>query len=170
MFSTADFARYFQWSGIATLGFAVLAFLAFVLKWGYRYRLVGVTGFMGVLTGGLFALSLVPLVHTTIPGAARYSLIYDNGNDRAVIAIAPPIKESELDATLRQAAVDLFSYGRAGQTNGKLNIRARAVIHPQPGISEPLILGEVNRSLAVRDDLSLDIQINRKNLAKLPQV
>jgi hypothetical protein len=170
MFTTEAFAKYFQWSGIATLVFGALATLAFIFKWGFRYRLVGVTGFMGVMTGGLFALSLVPLVHTTIPGAVRYSLIYDNGNDRAVIAIAPPIKESELDATLRQAAVDLFSYGRAGQTNGKLNIRARAIVHPKEGVSEPLILGEVNRSLAVRQDDNLDIQINRKNLAKLPQI
>jgi Protein of function (DUF2518) len=170
MFSTTDFARYFQWSGIATLIFAVFTIIAFVIKWGDRFRLVGATGFMGVLTGGLFALSLVPLVHTTIPGAVKYSLIYDNGNDRAVIAIAPTIKESELDATLRQAAVDLFSYGRAGQTNGKLNIRARTIIHPKLGISEPLLLGEVNRSLAALEDNSLDIQINKKNLAKLPKI
>jgi hypothetical protein len=147
MFTTAAFAVYCKWSAIATVAFGVFAVLAFIFKQGFKYRLVGVTGFMGVLTGGLFALSLVPLIHTAIPGAQRYSLIYDNGNDIAAITVKAPITETALDATLRQAAVDLFSYGRAGGEDGTLSIRARTNIHPQPGISQPVLLGEAIRDL-----------------------
>jgi Protein of function (DUF2518) len=167
MISTADFFKYFQWSGIATLAFAVLTVVALVLKWGFKYRLVGATGFMGVLTAGLFALSLVPIVHSNVPGARHYSLIYDNGSDRATIAVATPISETELDATLRQAAGDLYSYGRSGSGERQLKVRARTVIHPRPGISEPLVLGEVSRSLAGGEDSQLNIRIDRDNLAKV---
>ncbi|MHC5832341.1 MAG: DUF2518 family protein, partial [Nostoc sp.] len=34
MFTIANFLQYAQWSGIATLVFAAIAVLAFILKWG----------------------------------------------------------------------------------------------------------------------------------------
>jgi hypothetical protein len=169
MITTADFLKYCQWSGIATLAFGAITVLALILKWGFKFRLVGATGFMGVLTGGLFALSLVPLTHTAIPGSVHYSLIYDDGNDRATIAVITPITESTLEATLRQAAGDLYSYGRSGRADRQLNIRARTVIHPLPGVSQPLVLGSVTHSLADGKDGDLVVQIDRDNLAKVAQ-
>lgn len=170
MITTAEFAQYFQWSGIATIAFTVITILALVLKWSFKYRLVGATGFMGVLTAGLFALSLVPIVHTNVPGSLHYSLIYDNGSDRATIVVATPVTEAGLDATLRQAAADLYSYGRSGSADKKLIVRARTVIHPRPGVSEPLVLGEVIRSLSGGENSGLDVRIERDNLAKIPQI
>ena len=167
MITTAEFFKYFQWSGIATLAFAAITVLALILKWGFKYRLVGATGFMAVITVGLLGLSFVPIVHSNVPGALHYSLIYDNGSDRATIAVATPISEPGLDATLRQAAADLYSYGRSGRVDRQLKIRARTVIHPQPGISEPLVLGEVSRSLGGGEDGELDVRIDRANLSKL---
>jgi Protein of function (DUF2518) len=170
MISTAEFFQYFQWSGIATLAFAVLTVVALIAKWGFKFRLVGATGFMGVLTAGLFGLSLVPIVHTNVPGAQHYSLIYDNGSDRATIVVATPISETGLDATLRQAAADLYSYGRSGSADKQLKVRARTVVHPRPGVSEPLVLGEVIRSLSGGEDSALEVRIDRANLLKAPQI
>lgn len=168
MFSTDDFARYTQWSGIATLIFAFITFLAFIFKWGIRFRLAGATGFMLVVTGGLFPLSLTPLTRTVIPGAIRYKLVFDNGSSKAVIATPTQITPSELDATLRQAASDLFSYGRLGtREENQLTIRARTIVHPEPGLSVPLYLGQVKRSLSNRDDEAMQIDIYEDNLAKL---
>ena len=167
MITTAEFFKYFQWSGIATLAFAVITVLALVLKWGFQYRLVGATGFMVVITVGLLGLSFVPIVHSNVPGALHYSLIYDNGSDRATIAVATPVSEPGLDATLRQAAADLYSYGRSGRVDRQLKIRARTVIHPRPGVSEPLVLGEVSRSLGGGEDGELNIRIDRANLGKV---
>lgn len=171
MLTTSDFLQYTQWTGIATLVFAALTVLGFVFKWGIRFRLVGTTGFMLVLTGGLFALSLAPLSRTVIPGAVRYSLVYDNGATQAVITIPNQISPSQLDATLRQAAYDLYSYGRLGRPgNNKLTIRARAVIHPEPGASVPLYLGQVQRSLATREDPQIITEIYQEKFAQLPKL
>ncbi|MFB2881199.1 Ycf51 family protein [Floridanema aerugineum] len=167
MLTTTDFLIAGKWAGILTLGCAVLTVIAFVFKWGFRFRFVGATGFMGVLTGGLFALGLGLFTHTTIPGAIRYSVVFDNGATLASIAVPPTITQSELDATLRQAAADLFSYGRLGSDS--LVIRARTMIHPEAGVSQPLILGEVRRSLMNRADDNLSVNIYAENLAKLPQ-
>jgi hypothetical protein len=168
MLTTTDFLIASKWAGILTLGCAALTLLAFVLKWGFRFRFVGATGFMGVLTGGLFGLSLGLFSHTTIPGAIHYKVIFDNGSTLASIAVPPTITQSELDATLRQAAADLFSYGRLGG-NDILVIRARTMIHPEAGVSQPLILGEVKRSLTNGEDDNLAVKIYAKNLAKLPK-
>ena len=133
-----------------------------------RFRLVGATGFMGVLTSGLFALSLVPIMRTSIPGAVRYTVVYDNGANQAVVAVAPEITETELEATLRQAAGDLFSLGRYGGQDNQFMIRARTIIHPSEGLSKPLFLGQVKRSLAVREDENMQVELFRQNFAELP--
>ncbi|MEA5571468.1 Ycf51 family protein [Calothrix sp. UHCC 0171] len=163
-----DFLKYTQWSGIATLAFAAIAILGFVLKWGIRFRLVGTTGFMLVVTAGLFALSLAPLMRTEIPGAIHYSRIYDNGATQVVIALPQTVTPTQLDATLRQAASDLYSYGRLGAGgNGNLTIRARTVIHPEDGLSVPLFLGQVQRSLSSREDAAMAIEIYEDKFAQL---
>ncbi len=170
MLTTAEFLQYTQWSGIATLVVGVLTVLGFILKWGIRFRLVGATGFMLVVTTGLFALSLAPLSRTVIPGAVRYSRVYDNGVTQAVIAIPPQISPSQLEATLRQAASDLYSSGRLGtREDNQLTIRARTIVHPEPGVSVPLYLGQVKRSLTNREDSQIALEVYQEKFAQLPK-
>jgi Protein of function (DUF2518) len=164
------FLTYTQWSAWVLLACGILAGLAFVFKWGFRFRLVGVTGFMGVMTVGLFSLSLVPLSQTVIPGAARYSLVYDIGAGNVVIAVPPTLTKTSLEATLKQAASNLFSSGRLGQGNTQLTIRARTVIHPEAGVSVPLYLGQIQRSLSERQDSAMKVTFFDENLAQLPKV
>ncbi|WP_017719320.1 Ycf51 family protein [Kamptonema formosum] len=166
--TTAQFLTACQWAGILTLVCAVLAVLGFIFQWGVRFRLVGIASFMGVLTGGLFALSLTPLTRTQIPGAVRYSVTYDTGSTIAVIAVPPAISETELEATLRQAAGDLFSPGRFSQGDSRLTIRARTILHPEDGVSQPLYIGQVKRSLSVRNDDQMTVEIFPDFLAQLP--
>jgi hypothetical protein len=167
--TTTDFLQYSQWSGITTIALAALTILALLFKWGLRFRLVGATGFMLVLTAGLFSLSLVPLSRTVIPGAARYTLVYDNGSNQAVIATSPDITPTQLEATLRQAASNLYSYGRMGAGgNNSLTIRARTVLHPEPGISTPVYLGKVERTLVTREDPQMLVEVFLDKFPQLP--
>ncbi len=166
-----NFLTYTQWGGIATLALAGLTALAFVFKWAFRFRLVGATGFMGVLTGGLLSLSFVPFSQTVIPNSTKYSLVYDMGGANVVIAVAPTITQPQLEATLEQAAINLFSPGRLGRGNTQqLSLRARTVIHPEEGVSVPLYLGEARRSLATREDTNLKVSVFEQNMALLPQL
>lgn len=170
MFSPESFGQYAQWSAIATVVFIVLTLISFLRKFGFRFRLIGATGFMGVLTFGLFTLSLMSsLTRVAIPNAARYSLVYDLGGRETVIAVAPDITEPQLEATLEQAAYDLFSPGRLAGTEAKLLIRARTVLHPSEGTSEPLFLGQVKRSLTLREDPNMEFQIFANRFKRLPQ-
>ncbi|WP_013320404.1 Ycf51 family protein [Gloeothece verrucosa] len=165
-----DFSTYTLWSAYLTVAFLLFTIIAFIFKWGFRFRLVGVTGFMGVLTGGLFALGLGLYTRTEVPGSVRYALVYDNGANQAVISVADQINPSQVEATLYQASDDLFSFGRADREGqGKLTIRLRTLVHPEPGLSIPLYLGEVKRSLRVRDDEQVQVTIFTDKFAQLPQ-
>ncbi len=164
-----DIFFYAKWSGIATIVCLLVAIVSFVVGWGFRFRLVGVTSFMGVLTAGIFALGLGLFPHAEIPGAVRYSLVYDNGANQAVVAVAPDIEKSAIEPTLLQAASDLYSYGRTGVNgNNQFTIKLRTVLHPQTGVSQPLFLGEAKRSLITRENEDIEIKVFSQNLNKLP--
>lgn len=171
MVTNEDFLLASKWSAYLTLGVLALTVIAFLFKWGIRFRLVGSTGFMVVLTAGIFALGLVPFTRTSIPGAVRFSTVFDRGATRAVIALPPHITEDEVRATLEQAASNLFSPGRLSvQGDNQLTIEARTILHPKPGLTQPLVLGTIKRSLVQRNDDQMSIQLYPENIAKLPPV
>ena len=170
MFETFDLFTCAKWLGIGTVVSLLVTVLAFVVGWGFRFRLVGVTSFMGVLAAGFFALGLGLFPHAEIPGAERYALVYDNGANQAVVAVSPEIEKSAIEPTLIQAASDLYSYGRTGRGgNDRFTIKLRTVLHPEPGVSQPLFLGTAERSITRRSSNDIEIEIFDQNLAQLPQ-
>lgn len=170
MLTTPELLDFSKWLGIATLAFAALTVVAFVLNWGIRFRLVGITAFTGVLAGGVFALGLGLFQRVEIPGAVRYTRVFDDGARQIVIAVAPDITESQLEATLQQAASDLYSPGRGGAGQMPLVIRARTIVHPQPGVSEPIFLGRVQRVSGFDNQGDVAIAINQESLNHLQTV
>ncbi|BFM39336.1 Ycf51 family protein [Synechocystis sp. LKSZ1] len=166
-----DFATYTQWSLYGTLLALILMLLALILKWGIRFRLVGITGFMAVLTIGLWGLSLGLFERAEVPGSVKFSRVYDNGANQIVISVPTSVTPQTLEATLLQAANTYFSYGRGAKGgDNQLTIRARALIHPQPGLSKPLYLGQLQRPLGSQDDSQTKVEINKKAFAQLPKV
>jgi hypothetical protein len=162
-----DFHTYSLWSLYATIAFFCLSILGFIFKWGFRFRFVGATGFMGVLTIGLFALSLALFNRVEIEGALRYNRVYDTGANQVVITVPLDITPAQLDATLQQASIDLFSYGRtAADDDSKLTIRARVQVH-QDGFTYPIYLGQIRSSLVQREDSHPEITIFQDQFARV---
>ena len=167
MENTLDFALYTKWCGYATIGFFVLTVISFIFKWGFRFRFVGVTSFMAVVTASIFALGLGLFTSVQIEGALSYNLVYDNGANQTVITVPASITEEEAEATLKQAANNLFSPGRLSINADQLIIRMRSIFHVEDGISQPLYIGEVKRSLIKRQDENMEVKIFKNNLKKL---
>ncbi|TVQ44178.1 MAG: hypothetical protein EA365_10820 [Gloeocapsa sp. DLM2.Bin57] len=161
-----DFSIYAQWAGILTLVCLGLTIIAAIARWGIRFRLVGITGFMTVLTIGLFGLSLGLSPRSFVEGSVRYQLIYDNGADQVVVAVPNTVNPTEVEATLRQVAADFYSPGRIG-LNNQMTIRVRTIIHPETGLSKPVYLGEVNRSLRQRNDENMTIAVFNQEFKQL---
>ncbi len=143
MLSPEQFLIATGYFAIGTLLFGALTALAFILKWGIRFRLVGATGFMGVLTAGFFGLSFQPLTQTVIPGSVPYTTVFDSGASQIVIAVPNEITQPALEATLQQAASNLLKPSRIGGMGQTVpSIRARAIAH-EDGVSELLYVGKV---------------------------
>lgn len=165
---TSNLLTYAQWLGYLTLFCVAVTIVAWLFKWGIRFRLVGVTSFMTVLSVSTLALGLGLYSRPTIPGAVKFSRVFDTGATQVVVTVASDITPTELEATLRQAAADVYSPGRGSQGTNKMLIRARTVLHPQPGVSKLVYLGQVERSLATREDDAMALQVFSDQFQQLP--
>jgi hypothetical protein len=48
-------------------------------------------------------------------------------------------------------------------------VRARTIIHPEIGLSVPLYLGQVNRTLVSREDPEMAVEVYLDKFASLPK-
>ncbi|MEM1289946.1 MAG: Ycf51 family protein [Cyanobacteria bacterium P01_H01_bin.162] len=164
----AEFLVATKYFGIATLTMAGITLLAFVLGWGFRFRLVGITSFMGVLTGGLLGLSFEPFTRTTVPGAIPFNTVYDSGAAQIVIKVPDTITPPELEATLQQAASNLLKPSRLGSRGNTPTIRARTIRHESGGISNLVYLGQIQPAPQRDADPPFSIQLDEAALQALP--
>ena len=168
MFSTEQLISISQWMAILTIVLGSITGIAFVTNRGFRFRMVGVTGFMGVLTVGVFALGLSLYQRPSIPDAQKFVRVFDRASNQVVIAVNPEITALQLEATLRQAVTDLSASGRTSP-DGTLTVRARVLLHSSEGVSQPLYLGAAIRSLdSKRDGVSgIQVDVDTETLDKI---
>ncbi len=165
----ALFGQLAQVMGVFVLVCALITGLALAFQWSWRYRMVGATLFSVVLVVGLFSLSFEPLTRSSVEGSVPFKLVYDRFGPHATIAVAPTITTAQLESTLKQASSNLFSSGRNNQGEDQMTIYARTVIHPREGVSKPLYLGRVKRSLSLRNDPNIEVEIFANKFAELPK-
>ena len=165
----AEFLEATKYFGIATLTMAGITLLAFVLGWGFRFRLVGITSFMGVLTAGMFGLSFEPFTQTVVPGSVAFQTVYDSGAAQIVIKVPDSINRTELEATLDQAASNLLKPSRLAGIGQIPTIRARTIVHEPGGISKLIYLGQVQPVATPGAPPSISITLFEDAFAELPQ-
>jgi hypothetical protein len=164
-----DFLEATKYFGLATLTMAGITLLAFVLGWGFRFRLVGITSFMGVLTGGMLGLSFEPFTQTVVPGAVPYRTVYDSGAAQIVIKVPDTISQTELQATLEQAASNLLKPSRLGSVGQQVpTIRARTILHEENGVSQLVYLGQVQPVREAGAEQSTVVTLFDEAFAQLP--
>ncbi|MBC7514921.1 MAG: Ycf51 family protein [Alkalinema sp. FL-bin-369] len=168
MFSTEQLISISQWMAILTIVLGSITGIAFVTNRGFRFRMVGVTGFTGVLTVGVFALGLSLYQRPSIPDAQKFVRVFDRASNQVVITVSPEITAPQLEATLRQAVTDLSASGRTSP-DGTLTVRARVLLHSSEGVSQPLYLGAAIRSLdSKRDGVSgIQVDVDTETLDKI---
>lgn len=168
MLTPAQFLEATGWSAMTTVAIALITAVAFLLKWGIRFRLVGATGLMGVLTAGLFGLSFQPITQTMIPGAVPYKTVFDSGAAQVVITVPNDITQTALNATLQEAAGNLLKPSRIGGAGQQTpTIRARGIVH-NAGASELVYVGKVTPAEQnSREDRTPIVEIYPDQLAKI---
>ncbi len=149
---------------------ALLVVFAYFTKQPWRFKAVGYTGFLGVLTAGLFALTLTPITRTKVTGAKPFEVVFDRYRGRVVIAVSPSITAQELVPTLQQARVRLVSSGRrAGGAEG-LEILARTLVEVEPGVTQVIPLGRLRLPLNAPPDQLGDVELETEGFALLAKI
>ena len=136
------------WLGWTGLGLSLLTVLAFLTKWGLRFRLVGVSSFTLLLAVSCWAFGVSYTPPVVVEGAIRAPVVFDNGTDLVVAQAPADLEPATVSATLEQLAGNLRSAGRG---SGTVKVRLRAFETPGDGISRPVILGETVRDFRPGD-------------------
>ena len=136
------------WLGWTGLGLSLLTVLAFLAKWGLRFRLVGVSSFTLLLAVSCWAFGVSYTPPVVVEGAIRAPVVFDNGTDLVVAQAPADLEPATVTATLEQLAGNLRSAGRG---SGTVRVRLRAFETPGEGISRPVILGETVRDFRPGD-------------------
>ena len=134
------------WLGIAGAVLLLITVLAFLLRWGIRFRLVGVSSFTVLLSLSCLAFAVSYAPREQVEGAVSVPVVFDNGSELVIAAAPADLPEAAYRPTVEQVARNLRGSGRKGD-EGLVHVRLRRVEAVGPGVDRPVILAEANRSL-----------------------
>jgi hypothetical protein len=136
-----------QWLGAAGGALVVVTVVAFLARWGVRFRLVGVSSFTLLLAISClaFAVSYVPRI--SIPGARSVPVVYDNGTDLVIAAAPADLPAEAIRPTLEEVARNVHGTSRTSE-DGFVHVRLRRVEPALEGAGQPVVLGEALVELA----------------------
>jgi hypothetical protein len=134
------------WLGIAGAVLLLITVLAFLLRWGIRFRLVGVSSFTVLLSLSCLAFAVSYAPREQVEGAVSVPVVFDNGSELVIAAAPADLPEAAYRPTVEQVARNLRGSGRKGD-GGLVHVRLRRVEAVGPGVDRPVILAEASRNL-----------------------
>jgi hypothetical protein len=141
-----------EWLGVASAVLLLLTVVAFVVRWGIRFRMVGITSFTVLLSLSCLAFAVSYTPRQQVEGAISVPVVFDNGSD-LVVAAAPAQMEPQAYApSVQQVALNLRGSGRGTQM---VEVRLRRVEPKGEGSDVPVVLATAIRNL---DDGSVILQ------------
>ena len=135
-----------EWLGAASGVLALITIAGYLLGWGVRFRLVGVTSFTALLAISCLAFAVSYRPRVLVEGAVSVPVVFDNGGDLVVAAAPADLPAAAAAASAEQVARNLRGNGRRSD-DAAVRVRLRRVEAVAPGLSRPVILAEVRRDL-----------------------
>jgi hypothetical protein len=134
-----------EWLGVASAALLLLTLVAFVVRWGIRFRLVGVTSFTVLLALSCLAFAVSYTPRQLVDGAVSVPVVFDNGTDLVVAAAPADLDPAAFGPSVQQVALNLRGSGRGTQL---VEVRLRRVEATAPGTDTPVVLATAIRNLA----------------------
>ncbi|MEY3962943.1 MAG: hypothetical protein RLZZ106_198 [Cyanobacteriota bacterium] len=134
-----------EWLGVASAALLLLTLVAFVVRWGIRFRLVGVTSFTVLLSLSCLAFAVSYAPRQLVDGAVSVPVVFDNGSDLVVAAAPADLDPAAFGPSVQQVALNLRGSGRGTQL---VEVRLRRVEPTAPGTDTPVVLATAIRNLA----------------------
>ena len=140
--------KWLAWGG---LGLLLITVIAFLFRWGFKFRLVGATVFTFLLSVSCWAFTTSYRPPVEVIGAKYAPVVYDNGFDLVVAQAQDDFPNEAIKPSLDQLAGNLKGGGRNGSL---VHVRIRKVDNLEDGINKPIILGEAVRD--VRNNITIE--------------
>ena len=134
-----------EWLGVASAVLLLLTAVAFVVRWGIRFRLVGVTSFTVLLSLSCLAFAVSYAPRQLVEGAVSVPVVFDNGTDLVIAAAPADLDPAAFGPSVQQVALNLRGSGRGTQL---VEVRLRRVEATAPGTDTPVVLATAIRNLA----------------------
>jgi hypothetical protein len=134
-----------EWLGVASAALLLLTLVAFVVRWGIRFRLVGVTSFTVLLSLSCLAFAVSYAPRQLVDGAVSVPVVFDNGTDLVVAAASADLDPAAFGPSVQQVALNLRGSGRGTEL---VEVRLRRVEATAPGTDTPVVLATAIRNLA----------------------
>ena len=141
-----------EWLGVASAVLLLLTVVAFVVRWGIRFRLVGITSFTVLLSLSCLAFAVSYAPRQQVEGAISVPVVFDNGSDLVVAAAPAQMDPEAYSPSVQQVALNLRGSGRGTQ---RVEVRLRRVQPKGEGSDVPVVLATAIRNL---DDGSVILQ------------
>ncbi|MFZ9972761.1 MAG: DUF2518 family protein [Vulcanococcus sp.] len=134
-----------EWLGVASGVLLLLTVVAFLVRWGIRFRLVGVTSFTVLLSLSCLAFAVSYSPRQLVDGAVSVPVVFDNGSDLVVAAAPADLAPDAFAPSVQQVALNLRGSGRGTQL---VEVRLRRVDPTASGTDTPVVLATAIRNLA----------------------
>ncbi|MDA0727500.1 MAG: DUF2518 family protein [Cyanobacteria bacterium] len=145
-----------EWLGIAAGGLLLITVVAFLARWGFRFRLVGVTSFTVLLSLSCLAFAVSYAPRLVVEGAVSVPVVFDNGSDLVVAAAPADLAAETFGPSVEQVARNLRGSGRKDPT---VEVRLRRVEPQGDGVDRPVVLATAVRDWATGD---VTVRVNAK--------
>ena len=118
--------------------------ITFIFNFGFKFRIIGATIFSLLLSFSSWAFIQSYSEKVVIEEAKYVPIVYDNGFDLIIAKAKDDFPEESIEPTLKQLSENLRKGSRSG-ANVKIKIRKLEKI--ADGISKPVVIGEVQKSV-----------------------
>ncbi len=133
-----------EWLGVASAVLLLLTVVAFLVRWGIRFRLVGITSFTVLLSLSCLAFAVSYAPRQLVEGAISVPVVFDNGSDLVIAAAPAQMAPEAYGPSVQQVALNLRGSGRGTQ---RVEVRLRRVEPKGDGSDVPVVLATAVRNL-----------------------
>ena len=133
-----------EWLGVASAVLLLLTVVAFLVRWGIRFRLVGITSFTVLLSLSCLAFAVSYTPRQLVEGAISVPVVFDNGSDLVIAAAPAQMAPEAYGPSVQQVALNLRGSGRGTQ---RVEVRLRRVEPKGDGSDVPVVRATAIRNL-----------------------
>ena len=132
--------------GFLGIFLSLITIVAFILNFGFKFRITGATIFSLLLSVSSWAFLQSYSEKVAVEGARYVPVVYDNGFDLIIAKAEDDFPEEAIEPTLQQLSDNLRKGSRSG-ANVKIKIRKLEKISNE--VSKPVIIGEIEKTVSM---------------------